>query len=191
MYLTQELGNGSDHLHVISRQIKCIETGVVDASVSTNINRGKSQMENSAEEIQDHFSVSFRIMKAGLEPSKLTTLLGMEPDKSHKKDDPRISKTKSGKVLYHAPFNSGLWCLESKLDKSSKLQEHILDITDRIESKRDLLIKLKDEGFEMDLYCGYFLLGESQPGISLSNSVLKKISELGMDLGIQLYVLYE
>ena len=148
-------------------------------------------MENSSEQIKDQFSVSFRIMKTSLDPTKLTALLGIEPDKSHRKGDPQISKTKSGKVMYFAPYSSGLWCLNSNLDKCSELQDHILNIVDRIEAKKELLIKLKDEGFEMDLYCGYFLLGECQPGFSLSNSVLEKISELGMDLGIQLYVLYE
>ena len=148
-------------------------------------------MENNAMQLRNYTVVSFRIMETNLNPSMVTTLLGMKPDESHRKGDPRMSKAKSGKVIYFAPFNSGLWCLESNLDKYCDLQDHILNIIERIESKKDILRKLKNEGFEMDLYCGYFFLTGSQPGISLSNSILKKISELGIDLGIQLYVLYE
>jgi hypothetical protein len=40
----------------------------------------------------------------------------------------------------------------------------------------------------MDFYCGYFFSTKDQAGISINNKLLKRIAELGIDLGINLYV---
>ncbi|MDD2359640.1 MAG: hypothetical protein PHE66_04300, partial [Syntrophaceticus schinkii] len=61
-------------------------------------------------------------------------------------------------------------------------------ILERIESKKDVLVKLTNEGFKMDFYCGYFFSTKDQAGISINNKLLKRIAELGIDLGINLYV---
>ncbi len=127
-------------------------------------------------------------MGNNLEPSKITLLLGIEPDIAHKKGESRTGKSKSGKIINYAPFNSGLWSIKSKLDKNNSIQDHIVSILERIEPKKEVLLKLINEGFKMDLYCGYFFSTKDQAGVSLNNELLKRIAELGMDFGISLYV---
>lgn len=145
-------------------------------------------MKNQKEEHNDYFSVSFRIIGNNLESSKITLLLGIKPDIAHEKGDSRTGESKSGKIIYYAPFNTGLWSIKSKLDKDNKLQDHIVSILERIEHKKDVLLKLTNEGLKMDFYCGYFFSTKDQAGVSLNNEVLKRIAELGIDFGISLYV---
>lgn len=146
-------------------------------------------MKNHEEKHYDYFSVSFRIIGDNLNPSKITLLLGLEPDIAHKKGDPRTGESKSGKTIIYAPFNTGLWSINSKwANKDNNLQDHIVNIFERIEPKKDVLVKLTDEGFKMDFYCGYFFSTKDQTGISLNNEILKRIAELGIDLRINLYV---
>lgn len=151
-------------------------------------NKGVGNMKNQEEEHHDYFSVSFRIIGNNLEPSKITLLLGIEPDIAHKKGDSRTGESKSGKIINYAPFNTGLWSINSKLDRDNRLQDHIISVLERVEPKKDVLLKLTNEGFKMDFYCGYFFSTKDQAGISLNNEVLKGIAELGIDFGISLYV---
>lgn len=145
-------------------------------------------MKNEEQKYDDYFSVSFRIIGDDLEPDKITLLLGIKPDIAHKKGDSSTGKSKSGKIINYTPFKFGLWCINSKLDKYDRLQDHMLNILERIEPKKDVLVKLANEGFKMDFYCGYFFSTKDQAGISINNELLKRIAELGIDLGINLYV---
>jgi hypothetical protein len=99
-------------------------------------------MEVQEEKQGDYFSVSFRMMGDDLDPLEITSFLGIEPDIAHKKGEPRIGKSKKGKIIQYAPFDSGMWSIESKplKDDDATLQEHIENILDRIEPKRDLLL---------------------------------------------------
>ena len=141
------------------------------------------------EQLDNYFSVSFRVAGSGLEPSRITELLGVKPDIEHKKGEPRILKYKNGTSKEYAPWDRGLWCLESKIDKYCKLKDHIENVLSFIETKRESLLYLRGIGMVMDLYCGYFISPASQAGISLPCDVLKRVSELGIDVCIELYVI--
>jgi len=154
--------------------------------VSDDIGKA-SDAKVSSKQRDEYFAVSFRIMGDGVEPSELTALLGVMPTKAHKKGDANTSKTKKGKIITYAPFTSGLWCLDSQLDKTSSLNDHIINIIDDIEPKKDVLLMLKEKGFEIDFYCGYFFSSSAQAGISLSNDILERMSKLGIDFNLSLY----
>ena len=147
----------------------------------------KDDKDDKEQHQRDYCSVSFRIIGNDLEPSKITTLLGIEANISHKKGDPKIGVSKSGKIIKYAPFDTGLWCIESNLDKHSRIQEHLMNLIERIASKKDILIQFGNDGFKMDFYCGYFFSVTNQTGVSLTNEALKRITELGIDLNIDLY----
>jgi len=144
-------------------------------------------MDSSTKESSDYFSVSFRIMGDDLDPTIITTLLGIEPDHKHKKGDSNTGKAKSGKIIYYSPYSSGMWAIKSKLDKHSRIQEHIESILEQLVPKKEMLEKLHNDGFEMDFYCGYFFEKTPQPGLWITSDTLKKMGDLGIDLGIDLY----
>ena len=138
-------------------------------------------------QVKDYFSVSFRIFGDNLDPHLITGLLEIEPDIIHEKGDPRTLKAKGGKILHCSSYNYGLWCVKSKLDKHSRIQEHIGGILKLIASKKEILAELSNNGYKMDFFCGYFFAEADQPGISIDYETLQKIGELGINLGIDLY----
>jgi len=146
-------------------------------------------MKNHEGRHHDYYSVSFRIIGNDLEPSEITMLLGMKADIEHKRGDTRTGISKSGKMIKYAPFNSGLWSIESNLDKYAGIQEHIMNLIGRIESKKDVLTRLNNDGFKMDFYCGYFFSITNQAGIRLTKELLKIVAELGIDLNVDLYAI--
>jgi len=136
---------------------------------------------------RDYFSVCFRIAGDDLNPSKVTELLVIEPHHAHRKGDPNTGKAKSGKIIYYAPFRTGLWSINSNLDKHCRLHEHFIYLLERLEPHKDALEEIRKNGFELDFSCGHFFADESQPGYSLTNDILIRIGALGIDLNICLY----
>lgn len=141
----------------------------------------------SSKQSNDYFVVSFRIMGDEVEPPELTAQLGISPSKAHRKGDTSASKTKKGKIVTYAPFNSGLWSIDSQVDVTSTLKEHLVNIIEHLEPKKDVLSKLKKEGFKMDFFCGYFFSTSIQVCISLDNDILERLSELGIEFNMLLY----
>jgi len=136
---------------------------------------------------KDYFSVSLRIANDDLEPSKVTELLGMKPNLAHKKGDPNTGKAKSGKIIYFSPFKTGLWVIDSNLDRHCRLHEHLSNLLERLEPHKEKLAELRKDGFGLDFFCGHFFADEHQPGYSLPNDVLLKMGALGIDLNMCLY----
>ena len=144
-------------------------------------------MNTPKEEHRDYFSVSLRIAGDDLDPSKVTELLGMEAEHAHKKGDPNTGKAKSGKIIYFSPFQTGLWTIDSNLDKYCRLHEHLINLLERLEPHKDKLAELRKDGFKLDFFCGHFFHDAHQPGFDLSNDILMRIAVLGIDFGICLY----
>ena len=144
-------------------------------------------METLDREYKDYFSVSFRIAGDDLDPSKVTGLLGIEAEHSHKKGDPNTGKAKSGKIIYFSPFRRGLWTIDSTLDRYCRLHEHFIHLLERLEPHKDALAELRKDGFELDFFCGHFFADAHQPGYGLPSDILMRIGILGIDFNICLY----
>jgi len=147
-------------------------------------------MDNPKKNFDDYFSVAFRIKGDDLDPSAITASLGIEPDIMWKKGDFRTVTAKSGKIIYCAPHDFGYWCIESKLDKHCRIQEHIESILGRIAPKEDMFSKLQTDGFRMDFFCGYFFSCINTPILFINGDVLKRMGNLGIELRIDLYSVY-
>ena len=146
-------------------------------------------MDTLEREHHDYFSVSFRIINNNLDPLKLTELLGIKPDRAHKNGDPNTGIAKSGKIIHYAPFRTGLWSIDSNLDKYCRLHEHFIHLLKRLEPHKDKLVELYKDGFDLDFFCGYFFTNANQPGFALTNEILVKMGALGIKLNICLYPL--
>ena len=135
----------------------------------------------------DYFAVAFRIIGDSLDPLTITELLGLEPDKACRKGDPNVGITKKGKEIHYAPFRTGLWAIDTKLDKHERIQNHIESILECIEPKKEVLTKMSSEGLRMEFFCGHFFTAGSQARIILTNEVLKRIADLGIDFRVEMY----
>ena len=127
-------------------------------------------------------AVSFRIMGTDLDPSEVTEMLGVAPDKSHRAGDP-IGTVFSRSA---ADFSEGLWALESSVGEAESLERHIASIISRLEGASDKLSKLKWRGYRVDVFVGIFEI-DNNVGLELSSDTLRAIAGLSASLNLDLY----
>jgi len=133
------------------------------------------------------YAVGFRISDDKLDPSEITGMLKVNPDKAHRKGDPNTSTSKKGKAIYYSPFSTGLWSINSHEKEHEVLDHQIKSLLLILYPLKDKLAELISMGYTMDMFCGVFLHGANQPGFDISSDTLLKLGELNIDLGVCLY----
>ena len=131
--------------------------------------------------------VSFRIKGDSLDPQEITELLQVEPDTAHKKGDSNSRISNKGKLIEYSPFSSGLWAIDSKMDRTVPLEKHIMSILVMLQSSKVRLTELFSRGYEMDVFCGVFIRSCPQPGFDICSSVLQSLGELNISFGLCIY----
>jgi Domain of unknown function (DUF4279) len=125
---------------------------------------------------------SFRIMGKDLNPSEITTLLHMHPDQFHSCGDSNISK--SGRR--YADYTEGLWALDSSVDETRAIDEHLESFVTKLWEHRDLLQEFRKRGYKIDICIGIFGINDNT-GFVLKNTLLSRVLQLGIDLDLDLY----
>jgi len=133
------------------------------------------------------YDVSFRIGDDKLDPLEVTEMLGIVPDIAHRKDAPNTSISKKGKLIEFAPFNTGLWCINSKIGECEDLEHHLKSLLLLLYPLRDKLAGLTGRGYKMDMFCGAFTHEAGKPGFSINPSVLLQMGEMNIEFGICIY----
>jgi len=131
--------------------------------------------------------VSFIICDDELNPLEITEILGIAPDKSHKKGDPNTAISKKGKLLVFAPYNTGIWCIESKEEKHMDLEHHIKCLLLLLYPLKDKFTILSAKGYLMNMFCSVDTDGIDQPGFSISPNTILKLGELKTKLDVCIY----
>jgi hypothetical protein len=121
--------------------------------------------------------VTLRITKLGMSAANVTARLGIEPTHSHDAGDQR---PRGG-----APFRHAMWSLSTESEGRGSLDEHLAMLLDRLESKRTILVEMAADGFKMDWFC--FVSVEGNGGIVLEADLLRRLSALPIDLGLDIY----
>lgn len=130
---------------------------------------------------QNRYSASLRISSKTLNVADITTILGMEPTRTHEKGEPFSSRNSRSRLRQES-----LWLLESGLDSSAPLDAHIEKLAASIEEKAVLLKNLIPICY-MDIFCGVF--SESGQGGFVFNSViLKKLTAIPIEIVFDLYL---
>jgi hypothetical protein len=125
---------------------------------------------------------SFRIMGKDLDPSEITALLHMHPDRFHRCGDSSMSQ--SGRR--YADYTEGLWALDSSVDETSALDAHLEALVTRLWKHRNLLQEFRKRGYKMDMFVGIFGINDDI-GCVLNNPLLRRIVQLGVGLNLDLY----
>jgi hypothetical protein len=126
---------------------------------------------------------SLRVMGAGLDPALVSALLETEPTEQHLAGDANVGQ--EGRI--YAPYKEGLWSLSSAIGEESPLEEHILDLLDRINSQPSRMRELRNLGFRIDVFVGLFVAAGENPGVLLQESVLARLGDLGLALSLDIY----
>lgn len=130
------------------------------------------------------FDGAFRIIGDNLDPEQITSLLGIDPDYSHKKGEANNRKNKLGKIIVGTPHKTGIWTINSDLPETSTLEEHIVSLLVRLDSAHDKIRQLSKEGYRVDIYCGHFLKHGYQGGFDVSPEVLERMGKMGIHLAV-------
>src|SRR5262249_5403082 len=125
---------------------------------------------------------SFRIIGKDLDPSEITELLHMHPDQSHRCGDPHISK--SGHR--YADHTAGLWALESSVDETHAINEHLEALVAKLWKHRSLLQEFRNRGYKIDIFIGIFGIDDNMEYV-LKHTLLRRVMQLGVDLDLDLY----
>lgn len=131
--------------------------------------------------------ISFRIYDDILDPMEITEMLCIEPEISHKKGDSNTSISKKGKLIKYSPYNSGMWSISSKEAENAIIEEHINNLLELLEPSKDKLAELFNRGYKMDLFCGLFAKGCSQPGLDIDSSTMRRLGELNISIAMCFY----
>lgn len=129
---------------------------------------------------QNRYSASLRISSKTLNVADITTILGIEPTRTHEKGKPFSSRNPS------RLRQESLWLLESGLNSSEPLDAHMEKLADFIQDKAVLLKYLIPICY-MDIFCGVF--SESgQGGFVFNPVILKKLTAIPIEIVFDLYL---
>jgi Domain of unknown function (DUF4279) len=132
----------------------------------------------------DRASASFRLFGDTLNPEVVSEQLGMAPSSAGAKGESRPSRKKSPPLRWR----TGSWILESRLPQSSKLDEHLRDLLDRLEAHAATIRGFVAQGYRADIFCGCFL-DASNEGTLLQPDTIRLLGLLGVPLGLDIYCL--
>jgi hypothetical protein len=110
----------------------------------------------------------------------VTAALGITPSFGHAKGDPFPKRP--GRL-----HETGVWGLQSPLEETVDLEEHLLWLLDALEPRLDELRRLEAAtACRLDFYCSYFC-ADASCGFDVPPSTLSRIAALGATFGVSFW----
>lgn len=130
---------------------------------------------------------SLRIFGNDLDPLSVTKKLKIPPDFQSRKGEPRLSRSKKGKIVEYSPYSTNMWSFGSKnWVKSPNLTTHLKWLLKELELKKDLLLDYKNEpGISIDAFC--FSTGNSKKPPNIPAQIKEQFNELSIKIVIDHY----
>jgi hypothetical protein len=114
-----------------------------------------------------------------LKPEEVTRVLGIRPDESGHRGDPRGSKTP---LVYKA----GWWRIKTEISEDASLNEQIRLLLDRVDSQKESLKTLAVD-CELEFGCVVYF-DEHAPDLHIESDTLQAMAELGAHFDIDAYL---
>jgi Domain of unknown function (DUF4279) len=121
-------------------------------------------------------------MRESLEPSEISSLMGLKPSHSHRKGDPHIGR--SGRRF--SDFSQGLWELRSALPSEAPLTTHLKDLAGLLEERVGILDQLRSSDHAMDIFIGVFDEGGNTMFV-LEDEAVQMFARLHLDIVFDVY----
>lgn len=124
--------------------------------------------------------VTFRLAGADLNPAQVSSLLELEPSEA-------FARGEQVDILTQ-PAQTGIWSLSTQdLLSSTSPEKHLEFLLDRLEPAATRLLELVNaQALQVDFFC-YWLSATGHGGPVLSPDILRRISNLGAVLGLDIY----
>lgn len=130
---------------------------------------------------------SVRIFGDDLDPLSVTKKLKIPPDFQSRKDEPRLERSKKGKIIEYSPYSTNMWSFSSKSWVTSpNLTTHLKWLLKELDPKKEFLLEYKNNSnIRMDVFC--FSTGHSKKPPTIPEQIKKQFSELGIEIEIDHY----
>ena len=123
-------------------------------------------------------SVTFRFLGGALKPDTITVCMKLTPTTAHAKGE-AVPKHPDRK------YTTGYWGLDSPLDPSCSLDEHLTHLLDTLESRQSTIAVIKQSGCSVS--CAYFAKTFANNATQLAPQTLGRVSALDARLELHIY----
>ena len=131
---------------------------------------------------QAYYRANISIKSKTISALEITETLKTQPTKSYEKGTPISSRNPLSKIR-----EESVWILDSKVLEEKDLNIHIEQLICFVEERIGEFNKLKNT-CNIEIFCGFFSDGKNGE-VSLSPSLIKRLTIIPIDLVINLYLL--
>jgi uncharacterized protein DUF4279 len=145
--------------------------------------RSKLLCSNSGgvDELEHHeYTASLRVFSMRLTFAELEDRFGAASG-GYDIGDPKSRRRPDGPRWPHA-----LWRLESSLERSRPLDEHIEELMKFAELRRDALDSVRADG-DIDISCGIFSADDAQGGFTFDSPLIQRLADLQLAVVFDVY----
>lgn len=135
-------------------------------------------------QLQNEYKAWFLIRGFEFHPRELTKQIGIEPTDIKVKGEYRIVNPKTSHKMLN---KENLWILYSSLPHNVPIEQHIEHLLNKIRPSKQNFIRIAKQ-YSLEFTCAIYYY-EANPGINLTNKILREIAELGIELGLDIYCL--
>jgi len=128
------------------------------------------------------FEISLRFFSKVIDPAEIYTQLGLEPEWQHKIGEPR--KTPKG-IALKGVYDISYCSFNFDRQNDEELHEMLDRILNGLTPHAELFYRMRDSGGRAEFFIGWYSPGNT--GDTLSFELLRKISELRIDLALDVY----
>jgi hypothetical protein len=130
---------------------------------------------------------SVRFAAVDLDPLDVTLRLRLPADHTHRRGEPRLTRSRRTKrVREYSPYSQGMWSMSSEAwVDSPRLATHIEWLLDELEPKAADVRALLESGVEGDIFC--YSLGRSWRSPALPRRLRERAAALGLPIDIDHY----
>lgn len=133
--------------------------------------------------VRTHNHIAFCIYEFEFSPDKVTELLQMTPTEVRVKGEYRTV----GKLQLKIPNKENGWILKSNLLLTDSVESHLKHLLKKIKEHKQAVVGLTSN-YYAEFACGLYF-HEINPGIHLDCSLLREISDLNINLDLDMYCL--
>lgn len=126
--------------------------------------------------------VAFRVAGSDVDPKEISALLSLMPSSSHRHGEPHWGK---GGRRY-SDFSEGMWSLETTLEKSRPLTEHLDEIGLALAGKEAVLRHLRSRAYDPGFFIGVFNVNDGDE-VGLTAAQMRTWADLSIDVCFDLY----
>ena len=128
-----------------------------------------------------------RIFGDDLDPLSVTKKLKIPPDFESRKGEPRLGRSKKGKILEYSPYTTNMWSFSSESwVNSPNLTNHLKWLLKELNSKKEVLLEYKiNPNIKMDVFC--FSRGHSKKPPTIPAQIKEQFSDLGIEIEFDHY----